>query len=568
MTSARDKSESSVITLTPRQEELVELLAAGLSNKEIASQLGITYGTVKQHLFVLYRRLGVASRTKALTVVGQLLRNSATPTRRTTSSQKNAGANTPRYGWRMISVVSIYLSDGLTDHPLATIARDRYLNAMRSAVEHCADALDGRFASMPYGGLLAWFGHPKAHTDDADRAVSLALMAHRASEQYFSGLAPGDESAALLGRVGVAVASQAEIVAHNAIELLGAETFRRAAILARYASGLGLPLADDVTRRLAPLCVPWRTVRFREKHSGEQAKRLGKLYALGSRAERLPDARMNWGGLKFLDDVMATARTGIAQWLSVECWPSTVGVALTDAIGTAASLSGFQVTRVRLPSAHGRLLQTRSLCGQIDCFAKDDFDFNQRMASRTGAQDQLITALSTLCTTGPVAVLVYGSKGLERLMDMLGVGGVEALVSRRILLVCAGVCAAEKPQTALRLVGARPGVSSLSRVYSLKVPAIDQLSDRVRIGLQELLDSLSAETRSIIMASATDESRSFLAVARQMKLTDRQLKDCLNELTASGLVVPSGTPGGFRFRDRSTAQAIAELNVLSGSPNY
>ena len=42
--------------LTPRQEQILSLLTEGKSNKEIAEELGIQQGTVKQHLFVLKLR--------------------------------------------------------------------------------------------------------------------------------------------------------------------------------------------------------------------------------------------------------------------------------------------------------------------------------------------------------------------------------------------------------------------------------------------------------------------------------------------------------------------------------
>jgi DNA-binding CsgD family transcriptional regulator len=53
--------------LTPRHRELLDLLAAGLTNGAIARQLGLSEGTVRTHLENLYRRLEVSSRTEAVT---------------------------------------------------------------------------------------------------------------------------------------------------------------------------------------------------------------------------------------------------------------------------------------------------------------------------------------------------------------------------------------------------------------------------------------------------------------------------------------------------------------------
>lgn len=51
--------------LTPKQKEVLTLLQAGKTNKDIASALGIRAGTVKQHLVTIFRKLGVKNRTHA-----------------------------------------------------------------------------------------------------------------------------------------------------------------------------------------------------------------------------------------------------------------------------------------------------------------------------------------------------------------------------------------------------------------------------------------------------------------------------------------------------------------------
>ena len=52
--------------LSKRQKQLIVMLDRGLSNREIADELGISEHTVKVHLWRLFRRLGVKSRTQAL----------------------------------------------------------------------------------------------------------------------------------------------------------------------------------------------------------------------------------------------------------------------------------------------------------------------------------------------------------------------------------------------------------------------------------------------------------------------------------------------------------------------
>jgi DNA-binding NarL/FixJ family response regulator len=62
----RIRSESSAATLTPREQEVLALLADGLVNKQIAARLGISTNTVKTHLELLFDKLGVATRAEAV----------------------------------------------------------------------------------------------------------------------------------------------------------------------------------------------------------------------------------------------------------------------------------------------------------------------------------------------------------------------------------------------------------------------------------------------------------------------------------------------------------------------
>lgn len=51
--------------LTRRENEVLRQLAHGLTNKEIAQALGISYETVKEHVQHILRKVGVADRTQA-----------------------------------------------------------------------------------------------------------------------------------------------------------------------------------------------------------------------------------------------------------------------------------------------------------------------------------------------------------------------------------------------------------------------------------------------------------------------------------------------------------------------
>jgi DNA-binding NarL/FixJ family response regulator len=52
--------------LSPREMEVLKLVAKGLSNKEIAARLGLVVGTIKIYIANIFTKLGVSDRTQAL----------------------------------------------------------------------------------------------------------------------------------------------------------------------------------------------------------------------------------------------------------------------------------------------------------------------------------------------------------------------------------------------------------------------------------------------------------------------------------------------------------------------
>jgi len=60
--------EPPVSILSPRQHEILHSLAKGLSNSDIATQLGISRAVVKEHEIALYAKMGAANRTEAVTI--------------------------------------------------------------------------------------------------------------------------------------------------------------------------------------------------------------------------------------------------------------------------------------------------------------------------------------------------------------------------------------------------------------------------------------------------------------------------------------------------------------------
>ena len=71
-TPARTPPTLADLGITERQADVLRLVAKGLTNSEIASSLGISGNTVKQHAHSAYRALGVSSRTEAIVVLAKM----------------------------------------------------------------------------------------------------------------------------------------------------------------------------------------------------------------------------------------------------------------------------------------------------------------------------------------------------------------------------------------------------------------------------------------------------------------------------------------------------------------
>jgi DNA-binding NarL/FixJ family response regulator len=67
------------IKITRRDEQVLNLLVQGCSNKEIAEQLNISPRTVKQHLRTLFLRAGITDGRKRVKLATAMYRRGANP---------------------------------------------------------------------------------------------------------------------------------------------------------------------------------------------------------------------------------------------------------------------------------------------------------------------------------------------------------------------------------------------------------------------------------------------------------------------------------------------------------
>ena len=67
----RDERKLEALGLTPRELEILELIAAGLSNREIADRVHVSENTVKTHSSRVFDKLGAQRRTQAVQLAKQ-----------------------------------------------------------------------------------------------------------------------------------------------------------------------------------------------------------------------------------------------------------------------------------------------------------------------------------------------------------------------------------------------------------------------------------------------------------------------------------------------------------------
>jgi len=65
----KENKNAAVLTITPREKQILELLSQGLFYKEASDQLGISINTLKRHIYNMYQKLQVDNKTEAINKV-------------------------------------------------------------------------------------------------------------------------------------------------------------------------------------------------------------------------------------------------------------------------------------------------------------------------------------------------------------------------------------------------------------------------------------------------------------------------------------------------------------------
>ena len=114
------------VKVTPRDQQVMNLLVQGCSNKEIGDQLNISPSTVKQHLRMLFVRAGIVDGRKRVKLARSV-------------HEGDSAVMTPCAGLNLMeSQISILVSDGLTNREIGKIvgtSEQMIKNHLRSAFD-------------------------------------------------------------------------------------------------------------------------------------------------------------------------------------------------------------------------------------------------------------------------------------------------------------------------------------------------------------------------------------------------------------------------------------------------
>lgn len=511
--------------LSARQQEILRLLSLGRSNKEIAEQLGLTAGTVKQHVYALFRKMGVSNRTMA--VVRGALPHSASETAPPEAAQAGEARleDELRYARRLVTAVVLEPRVPAVRSLRQAARTDRALRDLGARVERLAFAFDASCERLPGGAVAVWFGQPVAHGDDAARAVAFV----RALQVG----APAAEPVPWAAGIG----TLPEIVGDGERSSLAFRAFRVALLLASVAEP-GAPLLCETSAALAGLGAD---------PAGARADLPVAARALPAPRGPSQESARAWGGLPFLDAIRQAVSRDQCQWVAIESWPPEDGARLIHAVGENLAALRLPVYRLWVPSPAARGALGDRLVGQL----AQEF----RRRGRQLEARRLDEALVELAAGGPSVLLAYGIDALPTLRASLAGPTLESLRTRPLAVVGGAMRRSGEPQTVVRLLGAHPTSAPFARVLRMVVPKAEPVTlEGMRPDVQAMLDRVSPLARAVARAGAGAPHGDIAALAAAMSVPGPAVLEGCRELEQAGLAHLSG--GALHFRDAEIAGAV------------
>lgn len=514
--------------LTPRQAEIIGLVSTGLSNKEIADRLGLTDGTVKQHLAAIFRRLGVSNRTWAVNLWRQIdapRSTGDTPAsgERPFSAQlriqnrKETGASVRDVPPRLMAAVTICQGGSIKK---ASGKGD--VDAFRVSLACCSEwaaALGGRLELSASGAITALFGFPVAHIDNLDRALAFARTVHRQ----------------LVGREKLSV----QISVDACVDALLASGDKLLSCTAA-AGSLAAAIARPITSQSTKILISSRVKALLER---ARARRAHFSHALSK--------------APFVRDILAALAAGRACWLSVEAWPILSGHDLLDAWPECPPFSDLRTLVLRWPAqCPDAAMVAADLVAQIAPQASD-------FRPPTSMQGALGSRLLQLAHDAPLLVLVHGLSDIASFRALLGEEALEELSKVPVAFVMGPLPLRGSSRLVVRSLGATGNIPLIARAHEISLTDENTTGEDDWPDIVALLDQTDDNGKAILFALHRYQRCTPQFLAHRLEMAPALLENSLARLAQLGLI--SMTPDHTsKIRDARTERAVsAQLKSIT-----
>jgi DNA-binding CsgD family transcriptional regulator len=532
-----DTPEDQAVGLSSRQRQILALLSEGRSNKEIGATLGITEGTVKQHLFTLYKKIGVTNRTKAVLKAEQLLALGPNEPGGDSSSaladqrSSNPGLNPDRYAWRMVTVLAVAPKTRKGADALATIELKEGLQKFLHEVQLLVGLFNGNTLIAPGGTAYGVFGAPKSHIDDAARAVFIAT---KLSEW----LTKHEDIHA-----GIGIASTATLVGFGNEPLYQSDAFDLAQELAASAAS-GQILITEPTCQAAG-----RTFSYQAFEVPDLSRRFSVKEVLRSNTMSLAMLAHTFPA-PYFDQAIQQSSEREAQWISVEGWPPSSVAQLMDVLSAHTEMAGLKTYRLRLSTEANPEKTAANIFQQLKIIARlrERPEGNESFFTAKSNAMSATEALTLLCMRGATAIFIYGIDSVDIVKLALGDHGIQAVSKLPLIFVCSAKAFELSPHLTLRMQKGSDDFEFSGQRIELDHTETPQAQDDLNCDLITMLDSLSPNTRQVL--------KKFIESGNHKIQGGNQYypKEISKELLVSGLFVQNG--GELLFRNDAVQNAL------------
>lgn len=491
----------------------MDLVTRGLTNKEIAQHLGLSDGTIKQHLFAIFQRLGVSNRTWAVaswqkltlsTVDGEPARTSRTAPSLLAPNGTNSNSILPR---RLLATVAVALPQHV--HSETNLVEEEPALRVLALCRRWAEVFEGNLRVSGASSLLVTFGHPRAHFDDMERALAFA-EAVQTDLRCQLGIETAIAIDAALDRLHV---HHGDVVlsstAWHSIQLLSSER-------------VGITSTDRVSH-------------FASNFADESP--LSDLWH--QQLRRAP----------FFREVGTALAQNRASWIAIEAWPPIFVKVLLDAWRYTTVGKATRQIVLRLPSANTDAIET-TLLAQFDAQAGSGDSFRYPEAD-------LGWRLHTLAQEGPLCVLVYGMDEATALANLLDDDAIRALSTCSVVFLLSSLAVRGPARISARMLDQNGRKPLVGRVHELVLPEAIEPASQYCPDIVALLDRVDYTGWAILALVLKFQRCTSQFIARRLDLPETSLVPCLEQLQRFGLI--SKWPDhSIRLRDARTERTISE----------